>query len=288
MSPRRDFTALVRESLGDRFTIESVIGRGGAATVFLARPQGQAEDGEPLALKVLHPELAVTVTAKRFVQEIRLLRGLDHPHIGRLLDSGETDLLVYYTSVYVPGPTLRQHLDRVRRASVSDTMRIARDLLDALSYAHARDIVHRDVKPENIVLDRAGPTLVDFGIAKAIAEAGTTRLTRSGFTVGTSTYMSPEQVAGEPHVDARSDLYSLACVLFECLAGRPPFHHRQEHVVLSMQQNEPAPDVRTFRDDTPEPLAHAIARALEKQLDQRWPSAEAMHEEIRKVGAGAS
>ena len=285
MSPRRDFATLVRESVGDRFTVESVIGRGGAATVFLAREKGV--DQPPLALKVLHPELAATVTAKRFVQEIRLLRSLEHPHIARLLDSGETDLLIYYTSVYVPGPTLRQHLDRVRQASISDTMRIARDLLDALGHAHARDIVHRDVKPDNIVLDPSGPTLVDFGIAKAIAESGTTRLTRSGFTVGTSTYMSPEQVAGEPHIDHRSDLYSLACVLFECLAGRPPFHHRQEHVVLSMQQNEPAPDVRGFREETPEELAHAIARALEKRRERRWATADEMLAEVRKAGATA-
>lgn len=280
--PRRDFPQLVRDSLAGRFTIDQVIGRGGAATVFLARDA--TGDGEQVALKVLHPELAVTVTARRFVQEIRLLRGLDHPHIARLLDSGETDLLVYYTSVYVPGPTLRQHLDRVRKASVSDTRRIAGDLLDALAYAHTREIVHRDVKPENVVLDRTGPMLVDFGIAKAIVEAGTTRLTRSGFTVGTSTYMSPEQVSGEPHIDRRSDLYSLACVLFECLAGRPPFSHRQEHVVLAMQQNEPAPDVREFRPDTPEPLARAIGRALEKEPERRWTSAEEMLAVVREVG----
>lgn len=274
MSPRRNFQDVVRESLGDRFDLQRTVGRGGAATVFLARDRERG--GEEVALKVMHPELAVTVTGKRFVQEIRLLRGLEHPNIARLLDSGETELLIYYTSTYVPGPNLRLHLDRVRKASVSDTHKIARDLLGALAYAHGHDIVHRDVKPENVVLDRSGPMLVDFGIAKAIAEAGTTRLTRSGFTVGTSHYMSPEQVGGEPHIDHRSDLYSLACVLFECLAGRPPFAHRQEHVVLAMQQNEPAPDVRTFRPDTPAPLADAIAKALRKERNERWASASDM------------
>lgn len=273
MSPRRNFRDVVVESLNDRFAIGDAIGRGGAATVFRANDRAT---GQEVALKVLHPELAVTVTAKRFVQEIRLMRRLDHPHIARLLDSGETELLIYYTSTYVPGPSLRQHLDRVRKASVSDTVRIARDMLDALAYAHAQDIVHRDMKPENVVLDRSGPMLVDFGIAKAIAEAGTTRLTRSGFTVGTSHYMSPEQVSGEPHIDRRSDLYSLACVLFECLTGRPPFTHKQEHMILTMQQNEPAPDVASLRPETPAPLATAINKALHKERADRWDSAEAM------------
>lgn len=270
---RRNFADVVRESLGDRYEIIEPLGRGGAATVYRVRT---VVGNQEVALKVLHPELAVTVTAKRFMQEIRLLGQLEHPRIARLLDSGETELLIFYTSTYVPGPNLRQHLDRVRKASVSDTLRIARDLLDALAYAHRNDIVHRDVKPENIVLDTAGPMLVDFGIAKAIAEAGTTRLTRSGFTVGTSTYMSPEQVSGEPHIDHRSDIYSLATVLFESLAGRPPFAHRHEHIVLSMQQNDPAPDVREFRAETPPALADAIGRALRKPREERWPTAAEM------------
>jgi serine/threonine-protein kinase len=140
--------------------------------------------------------------------------------------------------------------------------------------------VHRDVKPDNIVLRPDGPVLVDFGIAKAIAAAGTNRLTRSGFTVGTSHYMSPEQVLGAADVDHRCDLYSLGCVLFECLAGRPPFWHHRDELVLHMQQVEPAPDVREFRAETPETLAATIARALNKEREQRWGTAQEMKEAL--------
>lgn len=262
----------LREAMEGRYEVLEEIGRGGAARVFRARDP----EGTVVALKILHPELAVSVTADRFLREVDLLRKLDHPRLVRVLDSGEAGFFVYYVMPFVHGPTLRQHLDRVRRASVSDTARIARDLLEALEYAHDRNIIHRDVKPDNVMLADSGPVLVDFGIAKAIAEAGSARLTRSGFTVGTSAYMSPEQVLGALDIDRRSDIYSLGCVLFESLAGRPPFVHRQEEIVLQMQRMEPAEDVRSLRPDVPEPLAAAIARALEKDRDRRWRSAKEM------------
>jgi serine/threonine-protein kinase len=207
---------------------------------------------------------------------VQFLRRITHPHIGKVLDSGEADYLLFFVMDWIEGPTLRQHVDQVRRASLSDVHRIARDLLDALGYAHDLGIMHRDVKPENIVLAANGAVLLDFGIAKAIAESGASRLTRSGFTVGTSTYMSPEQVAGAQDVDHRTDLYSLGCVLFEALAGRPPFTHPREEMVLRLQQTEPAPDVRQFRKDAPAPIAAAIGRALEKDRDRRWKSAAEM------------
>jgi serine/threonine protein kinase len=271
-SIRRDLLPLVQNALAGRYTVHREIGRGGAARVFLAEDAA----GRPLALKVLHPELQVSVTADRFLREIRLASKIDHPLVARVLDSGEAEWLVYYVMPFIEGPTLRGHLDRVRRLSVDDAVRMARDLLGALDAAHRVGIVHRDVKPENIVLSPEGAVLLDFGIARAIEAAGTAQLTRSGIAVGTSSYMSPEQVQAESNIDARTDLYSVGCVLFESLAGRPPFRHPNEVVVLQMHLNETAPDVRTFREDTPAALAEAVARALAKSRTERWETAAAM------------
>ena len=234
-----------------------------------------------MALKVLHPELAVSVTADRFLREISLLSNLEHPRISKLIDYGEQDWLVYYVMTFVNGPTLRQHVDNVRRVSLDDTQRIAVDLLAALKYAHDREIIHRDVKPENIVLAQDGPVLVDFGIARAIAQSGQDRLTRSGFAVGTSTYMSPEQVLGDRDIDHRTDIYSLGCVLYECLAGRPPFVSSREELVLSMHQNAVPEDIRNLRTDTPEPLYAVVTRALGKAPEDRWQSASEMLEAVQ-------
>lgn len=232
--------------------------------------------GDAVVLKVLHPQLAVSVTAERFLREISFLSDIDHPRIGKLLDFGESDWLVYYVMDFVSGPNLREHLTRVRRVSPSDTLRISRDLLEALAYAHEKRIVHRDVKPDNIVLSPEGAVLLDFGIARAIAESATDRLTRSGFAVGTSAYMSPEQVQGDLDIDERSDIYSLGCVLFECLAGRPPFTAKREELVLRMHVNSPAPDIRTLCPDAPDTISALINTALQTEKDKRWQSAADM------------
>ncbi|MEO8140729.1 MAG: serine/threonine-protein kinase [Gemmatimonadota bacterium] len=268
----RDLLPLIRQALHGKYTVEREIGRGGASRVFLAL----GASGEQLALKVLHPQLAASVTAERFLREIKVISRLSHPRIARMLDWGESDWLLWYIMEFVPGPSLRQHIDRVRKVSISDTIHIAHDLLGALDSAHRVGIVHRDVKPDNIILSPGGAVLLDFGIAKAVSEAGSDRLTRSGFAVGTSAYMSPEQIGGVDGIDARSDLYSLGCVLFECLAGKPPFDDPFEDLVLTKHQTAPVPDVRTRRPDTPTPLAAAITRALQKAPDERWPSPEAM------------
>jgi len=268
----RDILPLVRQALAGRYTVDREVGRGGAARVFLAH----APDGTAVALKVLHPQLAASVSADRFLREIDLVSRLTHPRIARLLDYGEGDWLLWYVMEYLEGPTLRAHLDRVRRVSLSDTLHIAQDLCAALDAAHALGVVHRDVKPENIVLTPEGAVLVDFGIAKAVASAGGDRLTRSGFAVGTSAYMSPEQIAGMEAIDHRSDLYSLGCVLFECLAGRPPYDDPFEDLVLTQHRTAPIPDVRAARPDTPQPLAEAITRALAKEREERWASAVAL------------
>jgi serine/threonine protein kinase len=271
--------ALVRKAFQGLYEVEREIGKGGNARIYLARdPQGR-----PVALKVLHPELLVSVAAERFLREIKLASQLDHPHIAKLLDSGERDWIVYYVMTYVEGMTLRELMNQGRRMPIPDTLRLAGDLLDALDHAHAHGIIHRDVKPENVVMSPEGAVLLDFGIARAVWASGSDRLTRSGIAVGTSTYMSPEQITALQELDRRSDLYSLACVLFECLAGQPPFTHRNEAMVLQLHLTQPAPDIRTLRPEIPAELASGIARALAKTPEERWQSAAAMRDALTAV-----
>jgi serine/threonine protein kinase len=271
--------ALVRQAFTGHYEVEREIGKGGNARIFLAKDSS----GCHVALKILHPELLVSVAADRFLREIRLASQLDHPHIARLLDSGERDWLIYYVMSYVEGATLREYLDTNRRLSVAETLRIAGDLLDALAHAHAQGIIHRDVKPANVVVSAEGAVLLDFGIARAVAASGTDQLTRSGIAVGTSTYMSPEQITAAVNIDHRCDLYSVGCVLYECLAGQPPFYHRNEAVVLQLHLTQAAPDVRTLRGDTPAELAQGIARALAKDPEERWSSATSMRDALATV-----
>jgi eukaryotic-like serine/threonine-protein kinase len=271
--------ALVRQAFIGQYEVEREIGKGGNARIFLAKDPS----GRHVALKILHPELLVSVAAERFLREIKLASRLDHPHIARLLDSGERDWLVYYVMSYVEGATLREYLDSSRRLSLAETLRIADDLLDALAHAHGQGIIHRDVKPANVVVSAEGAILLDFGIARAVAASGTDQLTRSGIAVGTSTYMSPEQITAAVNIDHRCDLYSVGCVLFECLTGQPPFYHRNEAVVLQLHLTQAAPDVRTLRSDTPADLAQGIARALAKNPEERWSSATAMRDALATV-----
>jgi eukaryotic-like serine/threonine-protein kinase len=271
--------ALVRQAFTGRYEVEREIGRGGNARIFLAKDP----NGQPVALKILHPELLVSVAADRFLREIRLASQLSHPHIARLLDSGEQEWLVYYVMSFAEGPTLRERLDESRQLPIAETLRLASDLLDALDHAHTQGIIHRDVKPANVVLSSEGAILLDFGIARAVIASGTDQLTRSGIAVGTSTYMSPEQITALIDIDHRSDIYSMGCMLFECLAGQPPFNHRNEAVVLQLHLTQSAPDVRTLRSDTPADLATGISKALAKAPKDRWRSAAAMRDALATV-----
>lgn len=273
--------ALVRQAFLGRYEVEREIGRGGNARIFLATDSA----GSQVALKVLHPELLISVAADRFLREIRLASQLHHPHIARILDSGEQDWLVYYVMDYVEGPSLRDRLDRQSRLSVQDTLRFASDMLDALDHAHSHGIIHRDVKPANVVLSSNGAVLLDFGIARAVAAAGNDQLTRSGIAVGTSSYMSPEQITASHDIDHRCDIYSLGCVLFECLTGRPPFVDRNEAAVLQLHLTQPAADVRGIRGETPPKLAAGIAKALAKKPEDRWRSAAEMRGAFAAVAA---
>ena len=277
---RPQLLGLVQHTFSDRYHVEREIGRGGDARVFLAYDRA----GRKVALKILHPEFLESVVAERFLREIKLVSRLNHPRIAGLLDSGERDWFVYLAMAFIDGPTLREALGSGRKLSVADTLRVARDLLDALGHAHEIGIVHRDVKPENVVISPGlGAVLLDFGIARAIVTSISREITRAGLTVGSSSYMSPEQINGDRMIDGRSDLYSVGCLLFECLAGRPPFVWRKEAVVLQLHLTEPAPDVRTIRPDVPPDLANAITKALAKLPEDRWQSAGEMQDVLARV-----
>jgi serine/threonine-protein kinase len=236
-----DLRAALEAALADRYAIERELGRGGMATVYLAR---DLRHDRPVALKVLHPELAATMGPERFQREIRFAARLQHPHILTVLDSGETAGQLWFTMPFVEGESLRDRLRRDRQLPVEDALRITSETARALDYAHQHDIVHRDIKPENILLTRDGSTLVaDFGIARALDSAADEKRTETGLAIGTPAYMSPEQAAGDKGVDARSDVYSLGAVLYEMLAGEPPFTGATTQALMVKRLTEPAPGV---------------------------------------------
>jgi len=208
------------EALQDRYKLERELGRGGMATVYLAQ---DLKHDRLVALKVLHPELAASLGPERFLREIKVAARLSHTHIVPLYDSGQAGDLLYYVMPYVEGESLRQRLNREKQLPVDVAVQIARNVAGALDYAHRHQVVHRDIKPENVMLHEGEALVTDFGIAKAISASGGQTLTQTGMAVGTPAYMSPEQAAGEAEPDGRSDVYSLGCVLYEMLAGTPPF-----------------------------------------------------------------
>ena len=281
--PERELIDRVRKALSDRYDVITSIGRGGNACIFEAYDQA----GQRVAVKVLHPQLTVSVAADRFVREMRYAAQLSHPHIARLLDSGETEYLLWFVMPFLDGESLRQALRRERRLAIDRAVRIACDVLDALEYAHGHGIAHRDIKPDNIVLSAGGAVLVDLGIARAIARSGEDRVTRSGFVVGTEQYMSPEQAAGAPEIDGRTDIYSLGIVLFESLAGRPPFSSPSAAAALDMQLHHAPPDLHALRPEVPKPLAAVIARALAKAPADRWQAAEDMRDALLPFATAA-
>jgi serine/threonine-protein kinase len=209
----------LRTALGERYAVERQIGEGGMATVYLAR---DLKHERQVAIKVLRPELSVSLGGDRFLREIRVAATLQHPNILGLYDSGEAEGLLYYVMPFVEGESLRDRLTKEQQLPLHDALQITREAAEALQYAHEHGIIHRDIKPENILLMGGHALVADFGIARAV-EASGEKLTQTGMAVGTPHYMSPEQALGSDHVDARSDVYSLGCVLYELLIGQPPF-----------------------------------------------------------------
>jgi serine/threonine-protein kinase len=256
-------------SLADRYVIERELGRGGMATVYLAQ---DLRHERPVALKVLHPELASTLGPERFQREIHFAARLQHPHILTVLDSGEAAGQLWFTMPFVEGESLRDRLRRERQLPVDDALRIATEAARGLDYAHQHGIVHRDIKPENILLTRDGSTLVaDFGVARALG--GNDGLTQTGFAVGTPAYMSPEQAAGDKAIDARTDVYSLAAVLYEMLAGESPYTGPSAQAIVAKRLSEPPPSVRGVRASVPENVDAAIRKALAPVAADRFSTA---------------
>lgn len=244
---------------------------GGMAHVYRAQ---DLKHGRAVALKVLKPELAYAVGTDRFIREISTTANLRHPHILPLYDSGEAEGALYYVMPLIDGETLRARISREGQLSVDDALRIACEVADALGYAHERGVAHRDIKPENILLERGHAVVADFGIARALAETGAERLTDTGLAIGTPLYMSPEQAVGDASVDGRSDLYSLGCVLYEMLTGKPPFTGASSVAITKQHLVAQAPAVTSTRAEVPASVSGAISQALSKDpADRPYPAA---------------
>src|SRR2546422_961716 len=266
-----DHSERVRASLAGRYTIERELGRGGMATVYLAR---DLKHDRLVAVKVLRPELAAVLGAERFLGEIRLTAQLHRPHILTLIDSGEADSFLYYVMPYVEGESLRQRLERQGQLPLDEALPITRLIASALDFAHARGVIHRDIKPENIMLHQGEPMVADFGIALGVSAAGQERLTGTGISLGTPAYMSPEQASGERNLDGRSDQYSLACVLYEMLAGEPPYTGPTAQAIIAKRLTEPIPHLGTVAPVSPA-VERAVTKALAKTPADRFATAGA-------------
>src|SRR5512135_1239092 len=267
-----DAAARLSTALADRYRLERELGQGGMATVYLAH---DPKHDRKVAIKVLKPELAAVLGADRFVQEIRTTAALQHPHILPLFDSGQADGFLYYVMPYIEGETLRTKLDREHQLSIAEAVKITTEVADALDYAHRHGVIHRDIKPENILLHDGRPMVADFGIALAVSAAAGGRMTETGLSLGTPHYMSPEQATAEKEITARSDVYSLASVLYETLTGQPPHVGGSAQQIIMKIIAEPVAAVTTLRKSVPPNVAAALTKALEKLPADRFGTAKA-------------
>ena len=273
--------AELNAALADRYVIDRELGRGGMALVYLAR---DIKHERFVALKTLRPEIAVALGRERFLREIKLAARLQHPNILPVYDSGDASGTLYYVMPFVEGESLRDRLEREPQLPIDDALQITREVADALSYAHSHDVVHRDIKPENIMLSGGHAIVADFGIARAVDAAGGDKLTETGLAIGTPAYMPPEQSAGTGKVDRRSDIYSLACVLYETLAGQPPFTGPTAQAIMARHSLDAVPRLKIVRDAIPDDLEVVIERALEKVPADRYQTSG----EFMKALAAAS
>ena len=257
----------LRESLSQSYSIDRELGRGGMATVFLAQ---DSKHERVVAIKVLHPDLAASLGPDRFLREIKLAARLNHPHILPLFDSGIADGLLYYVMPYVEGESLRERLDRDRQLPIAEAIQHAQSISSALDYAHRQGIVHRDIKPENVMLYEGTAMVMDFGIAKAVSAAGSETLTQTGMMIGTPAYVSPEQAAGEINLDGRSDQYSLACMLYEMIAGERPFSGNTPQSIMAKRFTETPKPLQASRSSVPENVDWAVSKAMATEPSVRF------------------
>jgi len=272
-----DLLEQLKAALADRYTIDHEIGRGGMATVYLAE---DLKHHRKVAIKVLDPELARALGAERFLREVEVTANLNHPHILPLHDSDDADGFLFYVMPYVEGETLRERMNREGQLPLDDALQITHEVAAALSYAHSHDVIHRDIKPENVLFSAGEAVVADFGIARAITEAGGEDLTATGISIGTPAYMSPEQASGERRIDGRSDIYSLGCVLYEMLAGEPPYTGPTAPAIIAKKLNEPTPRVSVVREGMPRSLEAALDRVLAKVPADRYATAQQFAEAL--------
>jgi serine/threonine-protein kinase len=257
-------------ALADRYEIDREVGRGGMAIVYLAR---DLKHDRPVAVKVLRPEVVTSLGPDRFLREIKIAAGLTHPHILSLHDSGEAGGLLYYVMPFLEGETVRERMDREGLMPLPDAVQIALEVADALDYAHRRGVVHRDIKPENILLEEGHAFVSDFGIARALSAAAGDRITDTGLAVGTPSYLSPEQAAGESTIDGRSDIYSLGCVLYEMLVGEPPFTGPTPQAVIAKRFVADVVPITAIRDTIPGSVDAVVRKCLARAAVDRFPTA---------------
>jgi tetratricopeptide (TPR) repeat protein/tRNA A-37 threonylcarbamoyl transferase component Bud32 len=262
----------LKAALSSRYTIERELGSGGMATVYLAE---DLKLHRKVALKVLRPELASALGPDRFLQEIDIAAKLTHPHILGLHDCGEADGYLYYVMPYVEGQSLRDKLAKEGELPIAETVRILRDVVDALSHAHKHNVVHRDIKPDNVMLTERHALVTDFGVAKAVSEAtGRQKLTTEGVALGTPAYMSPEQASADPHIDHRADIYAVGVIAYELLTGRTPFVGNTQQELLAAHVTQTPEPVTKYRESVPPALAELVMKCLEKKAADRWQTAE--------------
>jgi len=276
-----DVAATLREGLAGKYRVEREIGRGGMATVYLARDPRHDRN---VAVKVLDPDLGAVLGAERFLAEIKVTANLQHPNLLPLFDSGAVHGLLYYVMPFIEGESLRRRLDREKQLPVGEAVQIAIGVAKALAYAHAQGVIHRDLKPENILLQSGQPLVADFGIALAVSNAGGTRITQTGLSLGTPQYMSPEQATGDRTIDARSDIYALGAVLYEMLTGEPPHTGPTVQAVIAKVLTDKPRSVRLSRPGVSQYVEAAIERALEKIAADRFPSADRFAEALEGRG----
>ncbi len=274
-----DLLDRLSSTLGERYAVERQIGEGGMALVYRAK---DLKHERTVAIKVLRQELAVSLGADRFLREIRVAANLQHPNILGLYDSGEVDGLLFYVMPFIEGESLRDRLNKEQQLPLTDALQIVRESADALQYAHERGIVHRDIKPENILLMGGHALVADFGIARAVSQAGGEKLTQTGMAIGTPHYMSPEQSLGSEHVDARSDIYSLGCVLYELLIGQPPFTGPNSMAIMARHSMEVVPSLQVVRASVPDEVEDAVMQALEKTPADRFQTMKEFAERLSR------